>query len=133
MPAICRRLTTSPSSRNDHTTASAGCATWAIPIVPIWIVFCANTIRPWAATPLMSARISMYVQPVPLSPNTSPLAIASGSTATAAIGQIVAMNVATSMSRRKCRVDDDVADQQQHRDHAEDVALAATRRRSAAR
>ena len=35
----------------------------------------------------------MYVQPVPLSPNTSPWAIASGSTATAAIGQIVAMKV----------------------------------------
>ena len=47
----------------------------------------------------------MYVHPVPLIPNTSPLAIASGSTATAAIGLIVAMKVATSMSRRKCRVD----------------------------
>ena len=52
MPAICRSFTTSPSSRNDHTTASAGCATCAIPIVPIWIVFCANTSRPCAATPL---------------------------------------------------------------------------------
>ena len=49
MPATCRPLTTSPSSRNDHTTASAGCATWAIPIVPIWIVFCANTSSPCAA------------------------------------------------------------------------------------
>ena len=47
----------------------------------------------------------MYVQPVPLSPNTSPLAIANGSTATAAIGLIVAMKVATSISRRKYRVD----------------------------
>ena len=47
----------------------------------------------------------MYVQPVPLIPNTSPWAIASGSTATAAIGQIVAMNVVTSMSWRKCFVD----------------------------
>ena len=65
----------------------------------------------------------MYVQPVALSPNTSPWASASGSTATAAIGQIVAMNVVTSMSRRKRFVDDDVADQQQHRDQAEHVAL----------
>ena len=105
MPAICRWLTTSPSSRNDHTTASAGCATWAIPIVPIWIVFCANTISPWAATPLVNVRISMYVQPVPLIPKTSPWAIASGSTATAAIGQIVAMKVVTSISWRKCFVD----------------------------
>ena len=65
----------------------------------------------------------MYVQPVPLIPNTPPWATASGSTATAAIGQIVAMKVVTSMSRRKYLVDDDVADQQQHREHAEDVAL----------
>ncbi len=98
-------MTTSPSSRNDHTTARAGWATWAIPIVPIWIDFCAKTFRPCAATPLVKVRISMYVQPVPLSPNTSPWAIASGSTATAAIGQIVAMKVVTSMSRRKCLVD----------------------------
>ena len=49
--------------------------------------------------------ISMYVHPVPLMPKTSPLAIASGSTATAAIGQIVAMKTATSMSWRKRRVD----------------------------
>ena len=47
----------------------------------------------------------MYVQPVALRPNTPPWASASGSTASAAIGQIVAMNVVTSMSRRKCRVD----------------------------
>ena len=47
----------------------------------------------------------MYVQPVPLIPNTSPFAIASGSTATAAMGLMVDMKVATSMSRRKCRVD----------------------------
>ena len=93
-------MTTSPSSRNDHTTASAGCATWAIPIVPIWIDFWANTISPWAATPLVKVRISMYFQPVPLMPNTSPWMTASGSTATAAIGQIVAMNVVTSMSWR---------------------------------
>ena len=98
-------MTTSPSSRNDHTTASAGWATWAIPIVPIWIVFCAKTSSPWAATPLVNVRISMYVHPVPLIPNTSPWAIASGSTATAAIGQIVAMKVVTSISRRKCLVD----------------------------
>ena len=39
----------------------------------------------------------MYVQPVPLIWNTPPWASASGSTATAAIGQIVAMNVVTSM------------------------------------
>src|SRR4029079_9943300 len=37
IPATCRPLTISPRSRNDHTTASAGCAVWAIPIVPIWI------------------------------------------------------------------------------------------------
>ena len=48
----------------------------------------------------------MNVHPVALIPNTSPLMSASGSTATAAIGQIVAMNVVTSISRRKCRVDD---------------------------
>ena len=75
----------------------------------------------------------MYVQPVPLIPNTSPWAIASGSTATAAIGQIVAMNVVTSMSRRKCFVDGDVRDEEQHRDHAEHVALergVAVRRRA---
>ena len=47
----------------------------------------------------------MYVHPVPLIPNTSPWASASGSTATAAIGQIVAMNVVTSISWRKCFVD----------------------------
>ena len=46
----------------------------------------------------------MYFQPVPLMPNTSPWMTASGSTATAAIGQIVAMKVVTSMSRRKCFV-----------------------------
>ena len=28
----------SPSRMNDHTTARAGCATWAIPMVPIWMV-----------------------------------------------------------------------------------------------
>jgi hypothetical protein len=101
MPAAWRPLTTSPSRRNDHTTASAGCATWAMPMVPIWIVFCAYTSSPWAVTPLVSVRINMYVHPVPLMPKTSPLAIARGSTATAAIGQIVAMNVVTSISRRK--------------------------------
>ena len=42
---------------------------------------------------------------MPLIPNTSPWAIASGSTATAAIGQIVAMKVVTSISWRKCCVD----------------------------
>ena len=35
IPIICRALITSPSKRNDHTTASAGCAICAIPIVPI--------------------------------------------------------------------------------------------------
>ena len=105
MPTNCHCCSSSPSNRNAHTTASAGCATWAIPIVPIGIVFCAYTISPWAATPVRNVRISMYVHPVPLIPNTSPFAIASGSTATAAIGLIVAMNVATSMSRRNCRVD----------------------------
>ena len=48
---------------------------------------------------------SVYAHPVPLIPNMSPFAIANGSTATAAIGLMVAMKVATSMSRRKCRVD----------------------------
>jgi hypothetical protein len=47
----------------------------------------------------------MEVHPVALMPNTSPLGVASGSTANAAIGQIAAMNTATSMSCRKCRVD----------------------------
>src|SRR3954453_861127 len=47
----------------------------------------------------------MYAQPLPLIPNTSPWTNPSGSTATAAIGQIVAMNVVTSMSRRECLVD----------------------------
>ena len=74
-------------------------------IVPIAIVFFAYTNSPLAATPETNVRISMYVHPVPVMPNTSPLAIASGSTATAAIGQIVAMKMATSMSWRKCRVD----------------------------
>ena len=45
------------------------------------------------------------IQPVALIPNTSPWASAIGSTATAAIGQIVAMNVVTSISRRKYLVD----------------------------
>jgi hypothetical protein len=56
-------------------------------------------------TPLVSERISMYVQPVSLIPNTSPWATAIGRTATAAIGQIVAMNVVTSISWRKCLID----------------------------
>src|SRR3954469_10186255 len=47
----------------------------------------------------------MYVQPVRLNENTSPWATASGSTATAAIGQIVAMNLVTSISRRERLVD----------------------------
>ena len=42
----------------------------------------------------------MKIHPVPLMPNTSPCAMANGSTATAAIGQIVAMKVVTSISRR---------------------------------
>ena len=55
-------------------------------------------------------------------PNTSPLAIASGSTATAAIGQIAAMNVAnvhvsTKLPRRR-----HVGHQEQHRDEAEHIA-----------
>ena len=73
--------------------------------MPIWIVFCAYTSSPWAATPLVKVRISMNVHPVPLIPNTSPWMIASGSTATVAIGQIVAMKVVTSISWRKCFVD----------------------------
>ena len=59
IPIAWRALMTSASSRYDHTTASAGCATWAIAIVPIWIVFCAKTSRPWAATPLVRVRISV--------------------------------------------------------------------------
>src|SRR4051794_18278241 len=43
----------------------------------------------------------MYVHPVPLIENTPPCTTATGSTATVAIGQIVAMKVVTSMSRRK--------------------------------
>ena len=41
IPVICRALMTSFSRRDAQTTASAGCAICAIPIVPIWIVFCA--------------------------------------------------------------------------------------------
>ena len=47
----------------------------------------------------------MYFQPVSLNPNTSPCAIAIGRTATVAIGQIVAMNVVTSISWRKRLID----------------------------
>ena len=39
IPTTCGLLTISPSRRNDQTTASAGWTTWAIPIVPIWMVF----------------------------------------------------------------------------------------------
>ena len=65
----------------------------------------------------------MYVHPVPLIENTPPWATATGSTATVAIGQIVAMkrrhvHLAPEVPRR-C----DVAHQQQHREHPEDVAL----------
>ena len=55
--------------------------------------------------PLVSVRIAVYVQPVALIPNTSPWTSAIGSTVTAAIGQIVAMKVVTSISPRKRRVD----------------------------
>ena len=65
----------------------------------------------------------MYVHPVPLIPNTSPWAIASGSTATAAIGQIVAMNVVTSISWRKCFVDTTYATRSSIAMQAEHVAL----------
>src|SRR3954451_12953999 len=47
----------------------------------------------------------MYVHPVPLIENTPPWTTATGSTASVAIGQIVAMNVVTSISRRKYLVD----------------------------
>ena len=47
----------------------------------------------------------MYVQPVPLIPSPPPWASAIGSTASVAIGQIVAMNVVTSISCRKWRVE----------------------------
>ena len=47
----------------------------------------------------------MYVHPVPLIENPPPWATTTGSTATVAIGQIVAMNRVTSMSRRKYLVD----------------------------
>ena len=75
----------------------------------------------------------MYVQPVRLSPNTSPWASASGSTATVAIGQIAAMKVVTSMLTAEVLRRRDVADQQQHRDHPEHVPLqrgVAVRRRA---
>src|SRR5439155_8663383 len=60
MPAICRLMTTSSSSRNDHTTASAGCATCAIPIVPIWIVSGPPVVATWVRdieTPLLAADV----------------------------------------------------------------------------
>ena len=104
IPTTCQGRTLSSSNRNDQTTARAGWATCAIPIVPIWMVRWANTSRPWAATPVRNIRTSVYAHPLPLISNISPLAIANGSTATAAIGLMVAMNVATSMSRRKWRV-----------------------------
>src|SRR3954462_7925551 len=47
----------------------------------------------------------MYVHPVPLIENTPPWTTATGSTASVAIGQIVAMKVVTSISRRKYLVD----------------------------
>ena len=55
--------------------------------------------------PLVKARISMYVHPVPLIESTPPWARATGSTASVAIGQIVAMKVVTSISRRKYLVE----------------------------
>ena len=60
---------------------------------------------PFAATPAMNVSSNVKIHPFALSPTMPPLATASGRTASAAIGQIVAMNTATSMSRRKCRVD----------------------------
>ena len=53
----------------------------------------------------------------------SPCAIASGSTATAAIGQIVAMKMVTSICRRKCRVDATYATRSSIAIDAEHVAL----------
>ena len=58
----------------------------------------------------------MYVQPRPLSPATSPCATASGSTATAAIGQIVAMNVGDVHLLAEVPRRGDVRDEEQHRD-----------------
>ena len=55
--------------------------------------------------PLVSVRMIVYVQPVPLTPVMSPCTRAIGVTASAAIGQIVAMKVVTSISWRKCRVE----------------------------
>ena len=60
---------------------------------------------PFAATPAMNVSSNVKIHPFALSPTMPPLATASGRTASAAIGQIVAMKTATSMSRRKCRVD----------------------------
>jgi hypothetical protein len=39
MPTNCHGVNTLAHNRNDHTTASTGCATCDIPIVPIAIVF----------------------------------------------------------------------------------------------
>ena len=47
----------------------------------------------------------MYVHPLPLIENRPPCATATGSTASVAIGQIVAMKVVTSISRLKYFVD----------------------------
>ena len=123
MPANCHPRSSSPSNRNAHTTASAGCATWAMPIVPIGIDFCAYTISPWAATPVRKVSRSMYVHPVPLMPNTSPLAIASGSTVdrgdrTDRRHERRDIHVLAELPRRR-----DVTDEEEHREHAEHVAF----------
>ena len=133
MPTPCPPLIRSPSSRNDHTTASTGWITCVMPIVPMATVRWANTISPCAATPVRTVSTSVYVQPVRLRPNTSPFAIASGSTATAAIGLTVAMkvgdvHVAPEVARRH-----HVADPQHHGEQPEHVAAGrgvAARRRA---
>ena len=70
MPSTCRSRSVSPSNRNDQTTARAGWTTCAIPMVPIWIVLCANTNSPCAATPVRNVSSNVYAHPVPLIPNT---------------------------------------------------------------
>ena len=122
MPTTCPPRSVSPSSRNDHTTARAGCATWAIPIVPIGIVFCANTISPWAATP-MSEREDQHVCPSRAA-QAEHVAVGDrqrkhghGCDRTDRRHERGDVHVAAKVSRRH-----DVGRPQQHREHAEHVA-----------
>ena len=51
MPTTCPPPRSRRAAGTTTRTASAGCTTWAMPIVPIGIVFCANTISPLRGDP----------------------------------------------------------------------------------